>query len=192
MTPGACQTAGAGDTACYVPWTDDARADAKTRLLEFVTGTPDGANLPYIVRTVFGRDTDMAGSEAQLARRFFKDHSELFRTDRRDGFTWVYPRRAAFHLNRRKHRAKPADCDGATGNTAETGPDFAKDRAWAMLSKVSELESDSLRAGPGKRTGIPLPSLPEPLQFAVPGVGPSVVVQPCVATCAASVRRRRG
>jgi hypothetical protein len=73
----------AGDTACAVPWTDDARADAKTRLLEFVTGTPDGANLPYIVRTVFGRDTDMAGADGQLARRFFEDLPELFKTTRR-------------------------------------------------------------------------------------------------------------
>jgi hypothetical protein len=88
----------------------------------------------------------MAGADGQLARRFFEDHPELFKTQRRDGYTWVYPRRAAFHLNRRKHRAKTADGDGATGKTAETGPDFAKDRARAMLSKVAELGSDSLRA----------------------------------------------
>jgi hypothetical protein len=146
VTPGACQTAGSGDTACSVPWTDDARADAKTRLLEFVAGTPDGANLPHIVRTVFEWDTDMAGSDAQLARRFFESHPELFKTTQLDGYTWVYPRRAAFHLNRRKHRAKTTDGDGTAGNAAETGPDFAKDRARANLNQWSTIQSDSTRA----------------------------------------------
>lgn len=80
-----------------------------------------------------------SGRGRQLARRFFECHPELFKTTRRDGYTWVYPRRAAFQLARRKHRAKTADCDGATGNAAETGPNFAKDRARAMLSKVSTL-----------------------------------------------------
>lgn len=180
MTPGACQTAGSGDTACAVPWTDDARADAKTRLLEFVTGTPDGANLPYIVRTVFGRDTDMAGSDAQLARRFFESHPELFKTHRRDGYTWVYPRRAAFHLNRRKHRAKTPDGDGATGNAAETGPDFAKDRARAMLSKVSTLGSDSLRADMLGELGTELASVADTWNVfeRVRGSGPEYLCLP--------------
>jgi len=146
VTPGACQTAGSGDTACFVPWTDDARADAKMRLLEFVARTPDGANLPYIVRTIFEQDTDMAGSDAQLARRFFESYPELFKTTQRDSYAWVYPRRAAFHLNRRMHRAKTVGGGGATRNAAETSPDFVKDQARAMLSKVSELGSDSLRA----------------------------------------------
>lgn len=180
MTPGACQTAGSGDTACSVPWTDDARADVKTRLLEFVTGTPDGANLPHIVRTVFGRDTDMAGSDAQLARRFFESHPELFKTTQRDGYTWVYPRRAAFHLNRRKHRAKTADGDGTMGNAAETGPDFAKDRARAMLSKVSELGSDSLRADMLGELGTELASVADTWNVfeRVRGSGPEYLCLP--------------
>jgi len=180
VTPGACQTAGSGDTACAVPWTDDARADAKTRLLEFVTGTPDGANLPYIVRTVFGRDTDMSGADGQLARRFFKSHPELFKTHRRDGYTWVYPRRAAFHLNRRKHRAKTPDGDGATGNAAETGPDFAKDRARAMLSKVSTLGSDSLGADMLGELGTELASVADTWNVfeRVRGSGPEYLCLP--------------
>lgn len=166
--------------ACSVPWTDDARADAKTRLLEFVAGTPDGANLPYIVRTVFERDTDMAQSDAQLARRFFESHPELFKTTQRDGYTWVYPRRAAFHLTRRKHRAKTTDGDGATGNTAETGRDFAKDRARAMLSKVSELGSDSLRADMLGELGTELASVADTWNVfeRVRGSGPEYLCLP--------------
>lgn len=180
MTPGACQTTGSGDTACAVPWTDDARADAKTRLLEFVTGTPEGANLPYIVRTVFGRDTDMAGSDAQLARRFFESHPELFKTYRRDGYTWVYPRRAAFHLTRRKHRTKTTDGDGATGKATETDPDFAKDRARAMLSKVSTLGSDSLRADMLGELGTELASVADTWNVfeRVRGSGPEYLCLP--------------
>lgn len=95
VTPGACQIAGPGDTASPLPWDGDRRGDAKTNLFRFVAGTPEGANLPYIVRTVFGRDTDLAGADAQLARRFFADHPELFETARRDGFLWVNPTPAA-------------------------------------------------------------------------------------------------
>lgn len=122
MTPGACQIAGLGNTACPLPWDGDSRADAKTDLFKFVAGTPEGANLSYIVRTVFGRDTDLAGGDAQLARRFFADHPELFETARRDGFLWVDPTPAALYLNRRKQRAKNEDCDGLGGRRPRRSP----------------------------------------------------------------------
>ena len=119
MTSGGCQIAGPGDTALRSPWEDDRRAGTKTDLFRFVAGTPDGANLPYIVRTVFGRDTDLAGADARLARRFFEDHPELFETTRRDGFVWVYPTPAALHLNRRKHTARNEDGGGTGESTSE-------------------------------------------------------------------------
>lgn len=146
LTPGACQIAGPGDPACPLPWDGDRRADAKTDLFRFVAGTPEGANLPYIVRTVFGRDTDLAGADAQLARRFFADHPELFETTRLDGYLWVDPTPAALHLNRRKQRAKNEDGDGVGADFPEDRPYWAKDRARAFLSSWSTIGSDSIRA----------------------------------------------
>ncbi|MDG5778928.1 hypothetical protein QA599_21050 [Haloarculaceae archaeon H-GB1-1] len=146
MTPSACQIASPGDTACPLPWDCDRRADAKADLFRFVAGTPEGANLPYIVRTVFGRDTDLAGADAQLARRFFADHPELFETTRRDGYLWVDPTPVALHLNRRKQRAKNEDGDGFGADVPDDRPDWAKDRARAALSKWSTVGSDSTRA----------------------------------------------
>jgi len=146
VTSGGCQIAGVGDTALRFPWEDDRRADAKTDLFRFVAGTPDGANLPYIVRTVFGRDTDLAGADARLARRFFEDHPELFETARRDGFVWVSPTPSALHLNRRKHRARNEDGGGTGESTSEPRGEYAKDRARSFLSKWSTVGSDSTRA----------------------------------------------
>lgn len=146
VTPDACQIASPGDTAGPLPWDGDRRADAKTDLFRFVAGTPEGANLPYIVRTVFGRDTDLAGADAQLARRFFADHPELFETTRRDGYLWVDPTPAALHLNRRKQRAKNEDSDGFGAGVPDDRPEWAKDRARAFLSSWSTVGSDSTRA----------------------------------------------
>lgn len=49
-------------------------------------------------------------------------------------------------MNRGKHRAKPADRVGTTSHAAEPDSEFAKHSAWAILPKVSELGSYSLRA----------------------------------------------
>lgn len=146
VTPGACQSSGAGDTACSYPWAHDPRADAKADLFEFVASTPEGANLPYIVRTVFGRDVDLAGADARLARRFFDNHPELFEIDRRDDFVWVFPRPAAFHLTAGKRSAKNEDGGGAKANAPGIGGEYAKDRARSFLSKWSTVGSDSTRA----------------------------------------------
>jgi len=146
LTPGACQIAGPGNPACPLPWDGDRRADAKTDLFRFVAGTPEGTNLPHIVRTVFGRDTDLAGADARLARRFFADYPELFETTRPDGYLWVDPTPAALHLNRRKQRAKNEDGDGVGADVPEDRPDWAKNRAQAFLSSWSTIGSDSTQA----------------------------------------------
>lgn len=50
-----------------MPWDGDRRADATTDLFRFVVETSEGVTLPYIVRTVFGRDTDLAGADERIA-----------------------------------------------------------------------------------------------------------------------------
>ncbi len=126
-----------GGTALRFPWEDDRRADAKTDLFRFVAGTSDGANLPCIVRTVFGRDTDVASADARLAHRSFTNHPDLFETTWRDGYLWVDPTPAAVYLNRRKQRAKSEDGDGFGADVPDDRPVCAKDRARATLSKWS-------------------------------------------------------
>lgn len=73
-----CQTPGVGEAACTLPWSGDPRAEDKTLVWKLVAERPEGVNLPFLVRTVFGRDTDMAGADAQLIRRLIKDHPDLF------------------------------------------------------------------------------------------------------------------
>lgn len=142
----ACQTPGVGDTACSLPWAGDRRADAKTALFEYVAGTPDGANLPHIVRTVFDPDAVDGGADYQVARRFFDGHPELFETARRDGYLWVFPTPAALTLFRRMRAAKTPDRDGTACNTGDGRDDYAKDRARASLSKNMTVGSPSTRA----------------------------------------------
>ena len=142
----ACQTLGVGDTACHLPWDGDRRAGAKTDLFRFVAGTPDGANLPRIVRTVFDPDAVDGGADYQVARRFFDGNPELFQTARRDGYLWVYPTPAALTLSRRMHAAKPTDDDGSGCNTGDGRDKWAKDRARAFLSKYMTVGSDTTRA----------------------------------------------
>ena len=142
----ACQTPGVGDTACPLPWHGNRRADAKTALFEYVAGTPDGANLPHIVRTVFDPDAVDGGADYQVARRFFDGYSELFETARRDGNLWVYPTPAALTLFRSMHAAKPEDGDESGCKTGDGRDEYAKDRARAFLSKHMTAQSDTTRA----------------------------------------------
>lgn len=175
-----CQIAGVGDTAVRFPWADDDRGDVKTDLFDFVVGTPDGANLPFIIRSVFGRDTDLAGADARLARRYFDDYPELFETTRRDGYVWVSPTPAAIHLNRRRHNAKNADGVGVAGQSSGTRCDYAKDRARAALSKWSTVGSDSTRAGLLRELATELDSIDDVWQVfeRIRGGGPDHVCLP--------------
>ena len=144
--PTASHTTGGEQAAVRRPWAGDPRADAKTDLFRFVAGTPDGANLPYIVRTVFDPDAVAGGADYQIARRFFDEHPDLFKTARLGGYLWVHPTPAALTLFRRMHAAKPTDGDGSGCHTGDGRDEWAKDRARAFLSKHLTVGSDTTRA----------------------------------------------
>jgi hypothetical protein len=71
------------------------------------------------VRAVLSPDAEAGDAHHRLALRFYRDHPDLFKTDRRDGFVWVEPRPAAFHLTASKHSPKHTDDDGMALSNAK-------------------------------------------------------------------------
>ena len=146
-----CHRGGVGQASSVLPWADDRRAADKTRLFQYVRHTPEGVPLSKVVGDVFGDDVEAGDRDYQLARRFFAQHSEFFKTDRRGGLLWVEPRIGLYErLNLRQQYAKRKttgrDDDGAIASGGEDlGPAYAKDRAIAYLKKYLKIESDSVR-----------------------------------------------
>lgn len=136
-TSSACQSTGGGEASCKLPWRGDPRAEDKTRLWKLVAERPEGVNLPYLVRKAFGRETDMDGADAYLARRLVERHPDLFQTDVRDGLTWVEPTieaRRLFHLTTSKQGPRTQDGSGVAVSNAE-----------AMLRRRRTVERDATR-----------------------------------------------
>lgn len=178
------------------PWRDTPREDDKTRLFRYVRYAPEGTPLSKVVRDVFGPESvETADADYQLARRFYDRH-DCFKTDRRGGLTWVYPTGDAFHLNRSKQSAgngdgagfgrqtvgrTPSDGSGGrTGTGVEDVPAYAKDRARSLLSKVSGIDADGLRADVLGELGTELGDIAEKFVWLerVRGSGPEDVLVP--------------
>lgn len=169
MTSSACHTTGTGDFSSRLPWSGDPRAAAKTELLRYARENPTGIRPTVAARSVLDPDARGGDRDARFARRFYENHSDLFKITRQGRDTWVEPRPAAFHLNRRKHRAKNGDGGGVgydtegtpeveAGRTGEDGPEvvsvgedngprkFAKDRVRSFLSRYASIRSGATRA----------------------------------------------
>lgn len=60
----------------------------------------NGYGVPVVnaVRAVVNADAEAGDADHRLALRVYRDHPDLFKIDRRDGFVWVEPRPAALHL----------------------------------------------------------------------------------------------
>lgn len=152
-----CQIGVGCHTPFSAPWRGAQRESDKTQLFRYVRSRPDGVPLSKIVGDVFGQDAvEAAGGDYQLARRFFDRH-DCFLTARRDGYLWVEPTVAAFHLSlqyanrkktgRRGGGVSNADSRVETGGQSSGGVDggavgrgsgglqYPKDRAQSVLSK---------------------------------------------------------
>jgi hypothetical protein len=110
-TDPACHEPTRGHSSASLPWADDPRGDDKTRLLKYVRENDYGVPVVNAVRAIVAPDAEAGDADHRLALRFYRDHSTLFKTDGRDGFVWIEPRPAAFHLSASKHSPKHTDVD---------------------------------------------------------------------------------
>lgn len=118
-TDAACHEPTGGHSSASLPWADDPRGDDKTRLLKYVRENGYGVPVVNAVRAVVAPDAEAGDADHRLALRFYRGHPDLFKTDRRDGFVWVEPRPAAFHLTVSKHSPKHTDSDGMALSNAK-------------------------------------------------------------------------
>ncbi|MFB6235214.1 MAG: hypothetical protein ABEH81_12970 [Halopenitus sp.] len=139
MSAPACHTSGGEQAACRTEWADDPRSEDKDALLKYTVEHPEGTPVVCAARDVLDPETEAGDADHRLALRFYRDHPEYFKTDRRDGLTWVWPRGPAFTRPANKHRPKHADGDG-------TGEDVPKANARAALGRRRTVESDGTRA----------------------------------------------
>lgn len=171
---GDCHYRGQSHSTVDLPWQGADRADEKTGLFKYVCSLPDGVPFRKVVSDVFGAGADSGGAEYQLARRFFKRHSEYFKTDRRGGLLWVEPRTEAFHLRPQYAKRKTSvgrgdgvgdrddllgdgcssgsgglsdgdDHQGERGDGRADSPQYPKDRVGAVLDKYVQFPSDSVK-----------------------------------------------
>lgn len=119
-TDAACHEPTEDHSSASLPWADDPRGDDKTRLLKYSRANGYGVPVVNAVRAVVNPDAEAGNADHRLALRFYRDHPDLFKTDRRDGFIWVEPRPAAFHLTASKHSPKHTDGDGVALSNAKT------------------------------------------------------------------------
>ena len=139
MSSTPCHTSGGGQDECTLPWATDPRAEAKNELLEYTVEHPEGASVVVATRTVLDANTDAGEADHRLALRFYKNHPDLFKTDRRDGFVWVWPRSQAFTCSANKHSPKYGEGGGSSGN-------IPKQNARNALARRQVVETDGSRA----------------------------------------------
>lgn len=182
-----CQSTGSEDSADTFPWDGDPRGAAKTKLLRYARQNPTGIRPTVAARAVLDPDARGGDADSRLARRFYENHPDLFKITRQGGVTWVEPRPAAFHLNRRKQEAKNADGGGVGYDTGEIGggdadspQEFAKDRARSFLSRYSSVGSDATRADLLGELGTELASIEDRVAVMerVRGSGPDYLLAP--------------
>lgn len=118
-TNSACHGPIGDHSSASLPWADHPRGDDKTRLLKYVRENGCGVSVVNAVRAVVNPDAEAGDADHRLALRFYGDHPDLFKTDRRGGLVWVEPRPAAFHLTASKHSPKHTDGDGVALSNAK-------------------------------------------------------------------------
>jgi hypothetical protein len=105
-----------------------------------------------VVGDVFDGDPNAGDAQYQLARRFFKRHPRLFKTDARGRLTWIIPQPEAFtELNLRQQYAQrktsvrdgDAPTDIQTGD--KTGKLYAKGKVNQFLEGHLTVQSDAVR-----------------------------------------------
>ncbi|WP_416839115.1 hypothetical protein [Haloferax sp. DFSO52] len=104
--------AGSGVVPRNLPWSGHGRAEDKNSLFEYVCENPEGVPVVYAVRSVVNPEANAGDADHRLAHRFFENHPELFKIDRRRDLIWVEPTVDAFHLTPSKHSPKHTDGDG--------------------------------------------------------------------------------
>lgn len=139
MSPSACHTAGGQPSRTSYPWAGDARADDKDALLEYIVEHPEGVPIIQAARAVLSEDTTAGDADHQLTLRFYRNHTERFKTERRDGLLWVWPRSKAFTCSANKHTPKHGDSEGTDEN-------IPKQNAQNALSRRQVVEDDGSRA----------------------------------------------
>jgi hypothetical protein len=140
-TASACQTPEVGEASCDLPWSEDVRAEDKTRIWRFVCHHPEGVNLPYLAAHVFGRGTDMGGADGRLLHRLVEGHPDYFNIVAREPRVVVEPTSASlrrFSLSANKQDAKHGDGAGI-------GVDVPKSNAEGMVRRWQTVETDGKR-----------------------------------------------
>lgn len=120
------------------PWADHPRADAKDWLLKYALEYREGTPVICAVRDALNSDAVAGDADHRLALRFYREHSDLFKTDRQDGLVWVWPDGDAFHSTANNHSPKHADYDGVSD-------DMPKCNARNALARRRLVESDGGR-----------------------------------------------
>ena len=113
---------------------------------------PEGAPVIVAARSVLAPDADAGDGDHRLALRFYREHGDLFKTARRDGFAWVEPRNPAFTCPAVKHSPKHGEGDGTTDDTepvseqtGETGPSSPREDARDALAGRRVVDTDAAR-----------------------------------------------
>jgi hypothetical protein len=125
------------------PWHGSEHESEKTELWRYAVTSPDGVPFSKVVSDVFDSPAG-GGAEYQLARRFYRRHSEHFEIERRQGILWVEPRPSAFHLSQQYASRKTARGEAGSSSNKETGaklePQYPKDRVKSILKKRTRLD----------------------------------------------------
>ena len=139
MSSSACHTTGGQSSRTCRPWADDARADDKDALLNHIVEHPEGVPIIQAARSELSENTTAGDADHRLALRFYRNHSEWFKTDRRDGFLWVWPQSKAFTCSANKHSPKHGEGNGSS-------EDSTRRNARNALKRRQGVQSDGSRA----------------------------------------------
>jgi hypothetical protein len=142
-----CKSSGDNTTAFTLPWEEDDRADAKTKIFKSVcmlaVGSPEGVPFKSVLNAVFGNNWSHGGRNYLLAYRVMTDTPELLETHKPYGdLLWVRPTPEGVSLLRSMHDAGKDPAEGVESVRVSAPP---RDRAKRLLSAVSRVTSDRQR-----------------------------------------------
>lgn len=136
-----CHTTGRSDSTEDWPWSADPRAHGKNALCKYIVENPTGAPIVVATREAISPDANAGDADHRLALRFYRNYPRFFKTDRRDGMIWVWPRTPAFTCPANKHSPKPAD-DGEVADDTARSP---KENARNALRNRNTIENSEER-----------------------------------------------
>jgi hypothetical protein len=108
-----------------LPWSDDIRAEGKTKIWRYLLNCPTGAPVSTIAEHVFGVDADVDEAAYQREYRFVKrfvEEAPIFKIDTQQPYQHVEPRPAAFHLTSHKQNSNTGAVGRSSEPDAQTGP----------------------------------------------------------------------